>query len=91
MDQATHRLDKVLKNLDRASIVGINYESAMMLFAEVLLVTIISPSRLSRSFEKGHWGFSELLGPMSGLLFDQFARVMVRATIWREETWSKFP
>ncbi|PIK39556.1 hypothetical protein BSL78_23613 [Apostichopus japonicus] len=29
----------------------------MILFAEVLFVTIISASRLSRSFEKGHWGF----------------------------------
>lgn len=57
VDQAKHRSDKFLKNLDRASIVGIKYESAMILFAEVLFVTIISPSRLSRSFEKGHWGF----------------------------------
>ena len=75
----TAKTDKALLETDRAARAGMRYASTLLLVAEIL----------SKSFQQADSGgisrkdtgaIVTLLGPLSRLVFDQFARVAVKTT-----------
>lgn len=78
------KFDKALYEADMSARTGLKYASSLLLFAEVLSKSYqqADTDGISR---KDTGAIVTLLGPISRLIFDQFARVMVRSTMERRE------
>ena len=84
LDKASAKWEKTLKEVDLASRTGLRFSSSLLLMAEIV----------SRSFQQADAGgvsrkdcsaVIALLGPVSRLIYDQFARTSVRATRARRD------
>ena len=81
-DFSSKRLNKVVTDMDKASREGLRFASALMLFAEILTKSFEYAD--SRAISRKDTGaIVTMLGPTSRRLFDQFARISVRATTER--------
>ena len=77
-------LESELLKIDSAARMGLKFSSALLLFAEVIMMAFQQKedNRISR---RDTGVLVNLLGPTSRLVFDQLARVSVRATSQRRD------
>ena len=77
-------LESELVKLDSAARAGLRFSSALLLFAEVIMLAF--QQREDRQVSRHDTGtLLNLLGPTSRLVFDQLARISVRATAQRRD------
>ena len=77
-------LESELLKLDSAARAGLKFSSALLLFAEVVMLAF--QQREDRLVSRRDTGaLLNLLGPTSRLVFDQLARISVRATAQRRD------
>ncbi|PIK49024.1 hypothetical protein BSL78_14130 [Apostichopus japonicus] len=83
-EKGAQTLESSLFDVDRASRAGMKYSSALLLFAE-LLNRSFQQAQASGISRKDTAAIIALLGPVSRMVLDQFARVSVKATLTRRD------
>ncbi|XP_071823040.1 uncharacterized protein [Apostichopus japonicus] len=83
-EKGAQTLESSLFDVDRASRAGMKYTSALLLFAE-LLNRSFQQAQASGISRKDTAAIIALLGPVSRMVLDQFARVSVKATLTRRD------
>ncbi|KAJ8043910.1 TBC1 domain family member 10B [Holothuria leucospilota] len=81
---ATKKSFLSLQNIDLAARTGMKFASSLLLFAEVLSKSFRQPGT-EEVPRKDTGAIVNLLGPISRLAYDQFAKVAVRASMDRRE------
>ena len=82
--QTTKKSFLSLQNIDLAARTGMKFASSLLLFAEVLSKSFRQPGT-EEVPRKDTGAVINLLGPVSRLAYDQFAKVAVRASMDRRE------
>ncbi|XP_071813242.1 uncharacterized protein, partial [Apostichopus japonicus] len=83
-EKGAQTLESSLFDVDRASRAGMKYSSALLLVAE-LLNRSFQQAQESGISRKDTAAIIALLGPISRMVLDQFARVSVKATLTRQD------